>query len=171
MNTKIQNTKKALCVAALSLIEEHSIRDITVSELCKRAGINRTTFYKYYSVPSDVIEEYLADVQEQIFSTVQISRAEESASLYDIFLEICLKYYTDPLFSKLYTYYHQNNLSYIEKQITSGISNFPYDKSCVYFIAGGVDAVLTRWIEDGFVERPEEIAQKLDAMIKRMILG
>lgn len=168
MNTKIQNTKKALRTAALALVEEHSIRDITVSELCKKAGINRTTFYKYYSVPSDVIAEYLADVQDQVFSTVKTSRTDGAAGLYDIFLEICRAYYTDPLFTKLYTYSQHNNLSYIEKQIDSGVIS--YDRNYTYFIAGGVDSVLSRWIVEGFIETPEEIAQKLDTMIRKIIM-
>lgn len=168
-NTKVRKTREALRTAALALVEEHPIQEVTVSELCKRAGINRTTFYKYYSVPSDVLEEYLADVQKQIFSSVKISQRNEMLSLHNVFLKMCLKYYTDPLLSRLYTHYHHRNLSFIEQQITSGISDFPFDKHGVYFIAGGVDGVLTRWIEEGFCEKPEEIAQKLDVMVGKMI--
>ena len=48
MDKRIINTKKQLTNTLLILIKEKRIQDITVLELCKKANINRTTFYKYY---------------------------------------------------------------------------------------------------------------------------
>ena len=48
MDKRIEYTKKTLKDTFLSLLAEKDIINITVSEICKEAGINRGTFYRYY---------------------------------------------------------------------------------------------------------------------------
>ena len=55
MDKRIINTKKKLTNTLLALIKEKRLQDITVLELCKRANINRTTFYKYYKDIEDLV--------------------------------------------------------------------------------------------------------------------
>ena len=46
-NLKVINTKRKLSRSLISLLTSKSITEIDVSELCEKAGINRTTFYKH----------------------------------------------------------------------------------------------------------------------------
>ena len=66
MDKRIEKTKEKLRQALGELVRTESIDRISVSALCERAGINRTTFYKYYSVPDDIqqeiIDENIADI-------------------------------------------------------------------------------------------------------------
>ena len=85
MNPRLAKTKESLLEALIRMLEEVPLESITVSDLCKEAGINRTTFYKYYSVPEDVITE----VAERILDEV-IYRAEENErTVYDYMLVCC----------------------------------------------------------------------------------
>ena len=43
------------------------IRHLTISELCAAAGINRTTFYKYYGSQYDLLEE----IQQEFFAKLE----------------------------------------------------------------------------------------------------
>ena len=45
---RVAITKESIEVAYLDLLEENHERKITVKDVCERAGVNRTTFYKYY---------------------------------------------------------------------------------------------------------------------------
>lgn len=56
MDKRILKTKKTLTNSLLLLIKEKNINDITVLELCKKAKINRTTFYKYYKDIPDLLK-------------------------------------------------------------------------------------------------------------------
>ena len=47
MNPRLAKTKESLLEALIRMLEEVPLESITVSDLCKEAGINRTTFYKY----------------------------------------------------------------------------------------------------------------------------
>ena len=70
MDKRILNTKKKLTNTLLLLIKEKKIKDITVLELCKKAKINRTTFYKYYKDIDDIVhkieESLLTDLEKNI---------------------------------------------------------------------------------------------------------
>lgn len=43
--------------ALLALLQKKPLEKITVSELCKKAGVNRTTFYNYYTAPANILYE------------------------------------------------------------------------------------------------------------------
>ena len=49
-----------------SLLAEKSIKNITVSELCQAAEINRSTFYNHYGCPADVLREIEISVIEDL---------------------------------------------------------------------------------------------------------
>ena len=48
-DVRVLKTKEKLNKALRSLLAEKGISDITVNEICDRAGIRRATFYKHYS--------------------------------------------------------------------------------------------------------------------------
>lgn len=71
---KYQNTAKKMHQALTSLLEHKNLADITVSEICKEAHVNRTTFYLHYNNIYDLMrelatclfEEYLLSFGKQI---------------------------------------------------------------------------------------------------------
>lgn len=62
---RIRYTKAVIRQALLEILEKKNITQITVKELCDRAGINRGTFYLHYSAPNDVLleieQQFVAD--------------------------------------------------------------------------------------------------------------
>lgn len=66
-NQRIRVTKAMLKEALITLLEEKNIGKITIYELCDRAEVNRTTFYKYYGSQFDL----LADIEKDIFNEVE----------------------------------------------------------------------------------------------------
>ena len=54
--------------ALLSLLEKKPFEYITVSELCKAAGVNRSTFYLHYENTSDVLKEASAYILDNFAS-------------------------------------------------------------------------------------------------------
>ena len=56
-NQRIRLTKRLLQEALLELLENKDLNAIEVSELCRTAGINRTTFYNHYNNVGDLFEE------------------------------------------------------------------------------------------------------------------
>lgn len=57
--------------ALLSLLEKKSFEYITISELCKEAGVNRSTFYLHYESMEDLLREtteYVLECFQSYFS-------------------------------------------------------------------------------------------------------
>jgi len=56
-NQRIMLTKQLLQNALLKLLKTTPLHAISIRELCKEAGINRTTFYNHYGSQFDLIED------------------------------------------------------------------------------------------------------------------
>ncbi|MCM1395846.1 MAG: TetR/AcrR family transcriptional regulator, partial [Corallococcus sp.] len=54
---KYNNTAEKMRKALLTLIERKSFKDITISEICSVAKVNRTTFYLHYNNVLDLLTE------------------------------------------------------------------------------------------------------------------
>ncbi len=52
--------------ALLSLMQEKDYLDITVSDLTRRAGVARASFYRHYNSVADVVDEYIKGIEENI---------------------------------------------------------------------------------------------------------
>ena len=53
---RIVRTRKLLSATLLDMMEENSIEKISVIDLCKRAMVNRATFYAHYTDPTDLLQ-------------------------------------------------------------------------------------------------------------------
>ena len=70
--SKYFNTATKMDMALISLLKKKSFEYITVSEICKTAGVNRSTFYLHYETLGDLLDEtarYLFDDFLSYFST------------------------------------------------------------------------------------------------------
>lgn len=62
-NQRVVLTKRLLQEGLFRLLEKKELSKISVTELCMESGINRTTFYKHYGCPDNM----LAAAKEQLF--------------------------------------------------------------------------------------------------------
>ena len=57
LESKYFNTAAKMNLALISLLKKKSLEYITVSEICKAAGVNRSTFYLHYETIGDLLNE------------------------------------------------------------------------------------------------------------------
>ena len=83
-------TKNVIRKAYLELLHQKSWEKISVTEICKLAGINRTTFYLHYDTSVAVLEELLNELFDQLTEKFsEISSYEERGRISaEIFHEI-----------------------------------------------------------------------------------
>ena len=55
--------------ALLALLEKKDIQFITVTEITKKAGVNRSTFYLHYDTIEDLLEETLENLSKEFLSS------------------------------------------------------------------------------------------------------
>ena len=94
-NRKTQYTQMVLRDALMELMEQKSISQITVKELCVKADINRTTFYAHYSDPNDLLHHIEADVLLSVSKAVSSLHCPiDKSSILQVFQEL-LQYIAD----------------------------------------------------------------------------
>ena len=80
-------SKSKIKQAFVNLLETHNLSDITIGNICDRAGINRTTFYSHFTCLTDLykaLEHELVEQMEKLFST----NPEESPSILEAIMSI-----------------------------------------------------------------------------------
>lgn len=77
---RVVKTRGAIREALLEMMSEHELRDITISELCVHAKINRKTFYRHYRAVGDVITEIENDILGEFAAVFRSHRS----SIFDV---------------------------------------------------------------------------------------
>lgn len=170
-----QLTKECIFTALLMLMEKKEFKDITISEIAKKAGVSRMTYYRTYSSKEDILIQYFEDKVRMMVKMVQ-NPSEITG------YQFCCHFFT---FFKEHAYiitslYKADLLRMVIDKFTSilesvftHLKNVPaLDRHYRYQIAlkaGGLFSMLLCWIESGQKESPEELARMaaplLDAMV------
>ncbi|MGK9316452.1 TetR family transcriptional regulator [Melissococcus plutonius] len=73
-NTKKEKTKQKIYNALIKLAEEKNIKEVKVSELCRVADINRSTFYLHYQDTYDLIEKLSIEIITEFINNISEKR-------------------------------------------------------------------------------------------------
>ena len=73
---RIIMTKRLLKEALIDILKEKDIYHVSIRELCEKADINRTTFYKYYGSQFDLLADMENDLLDFISKTVENNEEE-----------------------------------------------------------------------------------------------
>ncbi|MBQ2943708.1 MAG: TetR/AcrR family transcriptional regulator [Ruminococcus sp.] len=96
--SKYFNTATKMDLALISLLKKKPFEYITVSEICKTAGVNRSTFYLHYETIGDILDETMRYLLNDFLSYFSIDTKSIAFNLTDCELNelvfICDKYLT-----------------------------------------------------------------------------
>ena len=85
--SKYFNTAVRMDEAFLALLEKKDFAYITVKELCKAAGVNRSTFYLHYETMADLLAESAQYLNERFLAYMKHDSEAFVAKLHDCPLE------------------------------------------------------------------------------------
>lgn len=83
---RITKTKKLLYETLISLMEEKSFEEIKVSDICKKALINRSTFYSHYSDKYELFMELINALKLSLFNSLNTN--ENNVNTREYFIEL-----------------------------------------------------------------------------------
>lgn len=66
--SKYFNTALRMDEALIALLEQKDLEYITIKEICRQAGVNRSTFYLHYETISDLVRETLEMINQRFLS-------------------------------------------------------------------------------------------------------
>lgn len=166
MDLRVKRTKRLIDTAMLELIKEKPVEKITPTELCRRAEINRNTFYSHYKSTSEVLE----NIETDLISTVDSSLSENKNPV-DAITELCNLLKSNKMLSNLI--FSKNTGAKLMKCVfditnkfnMAKMSNEPNNLSDNYkqmlssYTIMGSAAALECWVKNGMKEEPKDIAE------------
>ena len=177
--SKYYNTAVKMDLALISLLKEKPFDYITVSEICSKAGVNRSTFYLHYETIGDLLEEttryilddFLAYFKKDIVFEVKKLKECELDEIFFIRKEYLIPYLTYVRDNKeifvtvlyhLKTFnfddIHKNMFEYIYHPVLDrfGISEEERNYVMMYYL-NGIMAIITEWIKEDCRKPIEDI--------------
>ncbi len=175
-NQRVRLTKKLLKSSLTELLKTKSIYSISIRELCERAGINRSTFYKYYENQFDLLSEMEHDMLELSMEALSAPANTGFQPLCKIcrYLEenlqlsrLLINNNVDPKFPEKFF-----SLPPVQQEINhilgTNHSQAEYEYlSC--FLTYGSYQIIRMWINKENRETPEEMASLILDQIVRMV--
>ena len=183
MDRKVKNrrqtsTKASVHAALLALLEEKAIDHISILELCKRAAINRTTFYNHYGSQYDVLDEMVSEYLENTARSAQKSVGSQGgfqACLVDILTYMG----TNLALSRLILL---QNPAGLRQLLLQGLPDFgsrlmgamapglsrPEKEALAVFIQAGAVGIILQWLQSGCALPPEDTASLIMRTLGRV---
>ena len=185
--SKYFNTAVKLDKALLSLLEKKSFEYITVSDLCKEAGVNRSTFYLHYENTSDLLMETTQYVLDGFLSYFNMDAEAEINKLKECdktdlifirneYLHPYLKYIKDnqKIFISVLSRPTEFKFESIFQRLFDNVldpvlDRFGYPpgerKYVLMFYLNGITAIITEWLKEGCKKSIEEISEVINYCI------
>lgn len=165
-------TQKAISAAFLSMIQELPYEKISVTDICRRADIVRKTFYNNFQSKEGVVHYLMNDIFQELESGIDLQHMSVRQILLAAFQFVMDNREALLLFYRrgLLRFAHKSIAAYItEEHILSKLDKKDLDDRAYKYIAAQISAVLISmietWIENGFAEPVEFLAELAEAMM------
>ncbi len=172
MDRRIKYTKKVIKETLITLLNEKEINKITVSEICKIADINRTTFYRYYLDVYDLLDKIKEEFVNELLIVSNTNKDDYTVSsfskdLLTVFLDH--KELVKVLFNQKSNIYFLNDILEVafikcktkwETKINT-LSNDNIEYASI-FIFNGALGVINYWVQNNFEKSIDEVCSIIE---------
>jgi AcrR family transcriptional regulator len=160
--------KEWMVNSLLQLMRTTPYDDITITQITKKAGVSRMTYYRNYFSKDEILASYTEYLTEKFASLTRSIEELNTKNYLKALFDFCLDYinYLSTLmkYKKFYIIMEATNNN-IDK-ITKNNDNIYYYK----YYAGAIFNVLMSWLQNGANESSEEMAEKLEGLISSKTL-
>ena len=166
-NRRRKDSQDRMINAFVKLLQEKDLNRITVTDICKLAEVNRTTFYANY-----------IDIYDLAYA-VQKRLEDDIAQLYDFggqhnftadnFLKLFYHIKGNQLFYKTYFKLGVDGTFKLTEYDVAAAAEYYGDENIEYhveFFRNGLNAVIKKWLANDCRETPEEIRAVISSEYK-----
>ena len=149
---------ECLTTALLQLMEKKPFAQISISELCQRAGVSRVSFYRNFSSMEVILLRYLKLRSDEAWDQelAGLSVEERNAAFWPWLMQLYRK--EGPLLLQL----QANHLEYLLKDHIFACcgptaEHSPEEAYSRAILAGGIYGYVDEWIRRGMEDAPEDL--------------
>ncbi len=190
MDRRIKKTKNRLKQELVGLLREKPLNRISVTELCDRAELNRSTFYLHYTDVYDLYRHLEESLYGEFKNALEKHMSQDTGWLDDILsprqrgrldvLTEVLRFIKknaamygfllpenrgNAFLQKLYEFGRETFLSALQKKKPEAdLQLFEYYYA---FVATGCVGVISAWARGGMQESPEALGELIEEIIYR----
>lgn len=176
LDLRIVKTKKAIYDALVVLLKDNMFEEIKVSDICKTALINRSTFYAHFEDKYDLFKSFINDLKESF--AMELKGIADDLSVREYYLEL-IKAFLNHIEGKedVYRSIVINNRNSIimdmiydvvnddiNRRIDKTMSGVPSDIVSSFYL-GAVVNIGVEWIKGGKKYSKEQIFEYLEKLI------
>lgn len=152
----------------IELLQTKELDEISVSDICKRAGLNRTTFYANYT---------------DIYGLADAIRDKLENEVSDLYKEEVMQGFNSNDFLKLFRHIKDNQIfykTYFKLGYDNNYKNFRYDTALAHkhfqnkfieyhmeFFKAGITQIIKIWLKGGCKESPEDMFEIIKSEYSR----
>lgn len=142
----------------IDMLQTKELNEISVSDICKQAGLNRTTFYANYTDIyglADSIRDKLENEVSEVYQE-EINTGINSNDYLKLFKHIK----ANQLFYKTYFKLgYDNNYRIVTYDVNLAQEHFQnrFIEYHIEFFKAGITKIIKMWIENGCQESPEDM--------------
>lgn len=177
MDLRVVKTKNAIYDALVSLLKNNIFEEIKVSDICKVALINRSTFYAHFEDKYDLFKSFIEDLRASFAD--ELNGIAEGLSVREYYLEL-IKAFLNHIEGKeeVYRSIMINNRNSIimdmiydtvnddiNRRINGSIKGVPGEVLSSFYL-GAVVNVGIEWLRSGKTYTKEELFEYLEKLIK-----
>lgn len=167
---KTEFTRRCIGEAVIKLLKNCDMEKLRISEIAKIAGVSRTTFYQYYTTPYSVLDDYLKIIVSEYLME---NRRQNLSGKYYHYEHIVFsfnffvqyeEFFNTIIENRLHTIVFKAINDFMSKRVKTGPTSTGYIR---YAYSGALLNCFLRWLEDGKVEKVEDIARTLEMFVPK----
>lgn len=166
-NKRRKQSQEKIMKAFVRQLQDKELAQISVTEICQEAGINRSTFYANYLDIYDLADQFAESMIESFFKMYAeeieyhyhsynfaklLQNIKENQLVYEAFMKLNIQ--ASDLLKDKFKYAYDENADSVIVQYSQE------------FVQAGMNAVINRWIRGGCAEPPSKIEKVLQRYIK-----
>ena len=147
--------------AMLALLEEKPLADISISELCDRAGVGRTSFYRNFEEKKDIVKAHIGRLVQE-----WVDQCKEAPDL-SVRETVRIVFSHFEANRDFYSLLNQRGLVYLLKDIILDLCGFkPEQEIAAAYSSAYVGFFLYGWIEVWFQRGMKESAEEMKQLFQ-----
>lgn len=174
VDIRIVKTKDKLKKTLVQLLKSKTIDEISISEICNEADINRNTFYAHFSDVKSLLEEVKAEYLE-LFLT-EIRNGNKNGDGFQKFITTILEKMQENCEVSKLLFGEQNTDSFLKTVIMfalpEDLQSLSFESTNInsediyHFLLGGVVSIVRFWVESDFEEKADKVGMKIAFFIQ-----
>jgi len=167
-NKRKKESREKIEKCFIELIQTRNVEEVSITDICKLTGLNRSTFYSNYIDIYDLVGK-LKDKMIETWLEIYKDEADNNYHSYD-FLKLFKHINDNQLFYK--TFFKLNFdldsfMGFIDNnEVIRFLDSNKHLDYHVAFFKAGINAIIKKWLNGGCKETPEEILEVITSEYK-----